>query len=192
MAPKYKVKFYKGDYPVRQRTANADCAVLYIEHHFNGGSLTANYTLANVATNAGAKSKAVASDYVNRIAKAFRVPLANNDFAKNGVSVGGYKGRGNGNLVLTNMPAVLLEPLFATNPVFAEKIRSEAGQKALASAIVDTIKQFFPDGGLIAFSVGHKYKTSKPHDRGVGLAGGGAEADYAERVLQLAEKLLTE
>ena len=187
----YKVKFYKGDYSARQRAANSDAAVLYVEHHFNGGSATANYALCNVATNAGKTSKAIASDYVHRVAKAFVVPVANNDFASGGVSVGGYNRRGNGNLFYTNMPSVLLEPLFATNPKQAEIIHSEAGRDKLAACLAETIKQFFPHGGLIAFSVGHKYKTSAPRDRGVAVFGGGCEADYAEDVLRRAERLLT-
>ncbi len=188
---KFSVKFYKGDYPKRQRDANADKAVLYVEHHFNGGSATANYSLCNVATNAGQKSKQFANSYVNRISHAFDTPLANNNFAKGGVSVGGFKGRGNGNLSATNMPAVLLEPLFGTNPIYSAIIKSESGQIELARCLVETIREFFPDGGLIAFSVGHKYKTSKPFDRGVALAGGGTEADYAEKVLIKAAAMLS-
>ena len=89
-------------------------------------------------------------------------------------------------------PAVLLEPLFASHPQQAEAIRSEAGQAALARILAESIRRFFPDGGLIAFSVGHKYKTSSPNDRGVALAGGGTEADHAEKVLQKAAQLLAD
>ncbi|HRJ90078.1 MAG TPA: N-acetylmuramoyl-L-alanine amidase [Pyrinomonadaceae bacterium] len=194
---KFQVKFYGTsarplDYGGRQRAANVDSAIAYIEHHFNGGSAKANYCLVNVGTNAGAKSKAMAAAYVGRISNTFGIPRANNDFAKNGVSVGGYKGRGNANLVGTRMPAMLLEPLFATNPTHAAFIKSADGQQKLAAAIATTVRDHFPDGGLVAFSVGHKYKASAPHDRGVAVAGGGTEADYAEKVLQLAAKLLTE
>ena len=188
---KYLIKFYKGDYTTRQNSANLDKAVLYVEHHFNGGSATANYSLCNVATNAGLKSKAIATSYVNRISRAFNTPLANNDFAQKGVSVGGFKGRGNGNLSKTNMPAILLEPLFASNPAQAALIRSEQGQIELARCLVETIQEFFPAGGLIAFSVGHKYKVSMPRDRGVPLAGGGTEADNAEMVLTKAAAMLS-
>lgn len=186
----FKILNVKGDYPARQRAANAANAVVYIEHHFNGGSAEASYALANVGTNSGTKSKSIAKDYVDEICAAFGVKPANNDFARDGVSIGGYKGRGNGNLTLTNMPAVLLEPLFATNPKYAEIIRSEDGQRNLALCLVRTIKRHFPNGGTIAFSVGHKYKTSEPSDRGVALAGGGTEADYAEKVLLKAQMLL--
>lgn len=191
MKPKYEVKFYSGEYENRQKNANADKAICYVEQHFNGGGTTANYALCNVATNAGQTSKNLARVYTAKIAAAFLVPLANNNFAKGGVSVGGYRLRGNKNLIHTNMPAVLLEPLFASNPKHAAWIKSDDGQKKLALAIVETIREFFPAGGLVAFSVGHKGKPSKPFDRGVPLAGGGVEADYAEKVLKLAAAMLT-
>ena len=48
----------------------------------------------------------------------------------------------------------------------------------------------FSKGGLIGFSVGHKYKTSNPNDRGAAVYGGGTEADNAEAVLEKAKALL--
>ena len=60
----------------------------------------------------------------------------------------------------------------------------------MARILVESIQRFFPDGGLIAFSVGHKYKKSSPNDRGADLAGGGSEADYAEKVLKKAAVML--
>ena len=88
------------------------------------------------------------------------------------------------------MPAILLEPLFASNPRHAEIIRSEVGQKRLARVLVASIQRFFPNGGLIAFSVGHKYKDSSPSDRGDAVVGGGTEADFAEQVLLKAKAML--
>jgi uncharacterized protein YgiM (DUF1202 family) len=41
-------------------------------------------------------------------------------------------------------------------------------------------------------SVGHKYKTSQPHDRGASVYGGGTEADYAELLLIEVDKKLRE
>lgn len=188
---KYQVKFYKGTYAQRQRAANADKAKIYIEQHFNSVNEKSNYTLANVATNAGAQSKAIAQSYVDRCSEAFGVPKANNDFAKNGVSVGGAGKRGNANLLLTNMPAVLLEPLFVSNPKHAEIVRSEAGRQRLAQILADTIIEFLPVGGLVAFSVGHKYKPApKDKDRGAPVYGGGTEADFAEDVLIRAKAIL--
>jgi hypothetical protein len=193
----YTVRWYKGDYITRQKLANRDKAAVYIEHHFNGGSATATYALANVGTNAGRTSKALAGTYVENVCKAFGTKPANNSFATDGVSVGGYRLRGNNNLVHTDMPAILCEPLFASNPDHAAIIRSEDGQNKLAECLVSAIKHIIPEG-LVAFSVGHKYRASKPFDLGVPLANRpahltereDAEAVYAEIVLKKAEALL--
>ena len=88
------------------------------------------------------------------------------------------------------MPAILVEPLFASNPDHAAWIRSEAGQDRLAQILADSIRRCFPDGGRLAFSIGHKYKTTSPNDRGAAVHGGGTEADYAEIVLGKAAALL--
>lgn len=184
---KYQVKFYEGEYKTRQRAANADHAVAYVEHHFNAGSATANYAVVIVGSNASPKSKDWGRSYALSVSHKFDTKLGGDK----GILVGGYQGRGNSNVVLTNMPAVLLEPLFASNPKHAEIIRSEQGQTSLAMILVDTIIHFFPHGGLVAFSVGHAGKPSAPKDRGAAVVGGGAEADYAEKILKKAELLLT-
>jgi hypothetical protein len=181
----YKVKFYKGDYQARQLAANNDGAVAYVEHHFNSSdSVSADYSLVIVGSNASQTSCNWGRWYSAAICREFNT-------TDKGIIVGGIEGRGNGNVKYTNMPAVLLEPLFASNPKHAQLIRSDSGQNRLAHILADSIKQFFPNGGLIAFSVGHKYKTSKPHDLGADVVGGGSEADFAELVLQKAETLLT-
>lgn len=183
---KYQIKFYSGDYPVRQRKANADKAICYIEQHFNSvESQKADYCHAKVATNAGLTSKAMASTYAHLIAQKFNVPLG---FKPTGVDSGG---RGDGNLKYTNMPAILLEPLFISNPVQAQLVKSVEGQQKLAEAIVETVRKHFPNGGLVAFSIGHKGKTGKSaNDMGAKVYGGGTEADYAEIVLNKAKAML--
>lgn len=180
----YTVKFYRGDYKTRQLAANADKALLYVEQHFNAvESPKPNYAHAKVATNGSSRSVNIARSYAKRIAKAFDIPVGFDD----GVDKGG---RGNGNLLHTSMPAILLEPVFISNPDGAGWVKHPDGQRKLARALVETVKEFFPKGGLIAFSVGHKYRTSKPKDRGAVVYGGGVEADYAEIVLDLAKQML--
>ncbi len=105
--------------------------------------------------------------------------------------VGGYRERGNFNLRLTAMPAILVEPLFASNPRHAAIIRSSEGQGRLAAVLVDSIREIFPSGGIVAFSVGHKGKTHAASDRGAPVVGGGYEADYAEAVMLRAKAMLT-
>ena len=185
----YQVKFYKGDYLQRQQAANADQAVAYVEHHFNSSaSPTANYAVVVVGSNASNTSRNWGRWYAKAVAEQFGTKVGGDG----GILLGGWDGRGDGNVKHTRMPAVLLEPLFASHPQQADAIRSEAGQDALARILAESIRRFFPDGGLVAFSVGHKYKTSSPNDRGAALAGGGTEADYAEKVLEKAARLLTE
>ena len=175
----YEVKFYKGDYLARQQAANSAKAVAYVEHHFNSSSSeSASYAVVVVGSNASNTSRNWGRWYARAIAEQFGTKVGGDD----GILVGGWDGRGDGNLKHTKMPALLLEPLFASNPQQADLIRSEDGQNALARVLVESIHRYFPEGGLIAFSVGHKYKTSNPADRGAPLAGGGNEADYAEKV----------
>ena len=184
----YSVKFYKGDYYQRQQDANADKAAAYVEHHFNSSSSDqASYAVVVVGSNASQTSRNWGRWYAKAIADQFGTRVAGDQ----GILVGGWNGRGDGNLKYTNMPAVLLEPLFASNPQQADIIRSESGQATLARILVESIRRFIPNGGLIAFSVGHKYKNSSPNDRGAALTGGGWEADYAEKVLDKAADLLT-
>lgn len=186
---KYTVKIYKGDYTSRQRAANRDGAICYAEQHFNSSSdPQSNCSLAIVATNASKKSKDWGLLYANLVDKEF--PEVPRLCGLSGLSVGGYDGRGNGNLVLTNMPAILCEPMFASNPRHAETIRSDDGRSRLAKCLVDSITQMFPSGGLVALSIGHLYKTSKPHDKGAELVGGGTEGEYAEKVILKAKEML--
>lgn len=183
----YKVKFYKGEYRERQRNASRDRAVCYVEHHFN---MTAdrNTSCVIVGSNASRKSIEFGRDYVEIVSQHFGTKPSGD----RGVVKGGYEGRGNGNVYYADCPAILLEPLFCGNPKHVAAIKSEQGQSTLAECLVFAIKQNFPEGGLVAFSVGHKYKTSKPKDRGAALLGGGSEADYAEKVLLKAAALLTQ
>ena len=184
----YTVKFYQGDYLQRQQAANKDKAIAYVEHHFNSSSSEqANYAVVVVGSNASNTSRNWGRWYAKAVAEQFGTKVA----GEQGILLGGWNGRGDGNVKHTAMPALLLEPLFASNPQQAEIIRSESGQDTLARILAESLRRFFPAGGLVAFSVGHKYKTSSPNDRGAALAGGGTEADHAEKVLTKAAKLLT-
>lgn len=182
----YTVKFYKGDYARRQREANEDGCAAYVEQHFNSVSdKTANSTFVITGANASETSRDWGRWYASAVSSRFDIPIGGD----NGIVVGGYDGRGDFNLRFTNMPAILLEPMFASNPEHAEWIRSDDGQASLAEILVKSVQRFFPGGGQVGLSVGHKYKTSNPDDRGAKLAGGGWEADYAEKVLLKAENL---
>ena len=183
----YQVKFYKGEYRARQNAANQDGAVAYVEHHFNASqSPSADYSLVIVGANASQTSRNWGRWYAAAIAREFNTKVGGDQ----GIVVGGFNGRGDGNVRHTRMPALLLEPLFVSNPRHAGIVKSLDGQARLAGVLVDSIQRFFPDGGLIAFSVGHKYKPSKPGDMGASVVGGGAEAEFAEAVLERAKQSL--
>lgn len=185
----YKITFVRGDYRARQHVANSKQCDCYVEHHFNSShNKKANYGLVIVGKRASKTSIRLGKVYAKKIAKEFKIKLGGNK----GVLIGGYNGRGNGNIKHTRMPAVLLEPLFGSNEEQARIIRSSYGQDCLAKALSDSIKIIFPYGGHIAFSVGHKYKSSRPHDRGARLVGGGNEADFAEIILFKAKEILME
>jgi N-acetylmuramoyl-L-alanine amidase len=107
----FHVKFYKGEYIKRQQAANADGAVAYVEHHFNSDEASkAGYACVVVGSNASNTSRNWGRWYAKAIAQQFGGGIGGDQ----GILVGGYHGRGDGNLKHTRMPAVLLEPLFAS------------------------------------------------------------------------------
>jgi hypothetical protein len=188
-APMYDVYFYEGNYRDRQLAANDDGCICYVEHHFNCvAAPEPDYALAVVGSNASATSKNWGRWYAEAVAARFGTRVGGDQ----GILVGGYNGRGNDNVRFTDMPAVLLEPMFVSNPRQAEIVRSAEGRRRLAEVLVESIQRFFPHGGTVAFSVGHKYKDSAPNDRGAAVLGGGTEADYAEMVLEAAAEMLVE
>jgi len=180
----YSIYWARGDYRERQQDANEAKCVGFVEAHFNSTtSAKANYCLAIVGGNASRTSRNWAKAWTKAIAAEFGIP-------NGGVLVGPK--RGDYNVRYTTMPAILLEPMFVSNPEQAEIAKSEDGQKRLARVLVDSIRRFFPDGGKVAFSVGHKFKRKRPNDRGAPVHGGGWEADLAESVLEYAAAMLTE
>jgi len=185
----YQVKFYKGDYRARQEQANADQCIAYVEQHFNScDNAGVGYSMVVVGSNASQTSKNWGRWYAAAVSREFSTSLGGDS----GIKVGGYNGRGDANLRFTDMPAVLLEPLFCSNLAQAALIKSEEGQARLARILCDSIQRFFQKGGLLGFSVGHKYKTTNANDRGAAIVDGGWEADFAEAVLEKTAAMLTQ
>jgi hypothetical protein len=95
-------------------------------------------------------------------------------------------GRGDGNLRHTVMPAVLLEPGFASNPKQARLMESPGGIRDAARTILQGAAGY----DKIALSVGHK---GKPRSTDMGAAWSGErfrwEAEWAEAVIDTVEKL---
>ncbi len=81
-------------------------------------------------------------------------------------------------------PAVLLEPLFISNPTQAAWIRDAANLTSLGQGIARAIKANTAEGAKIGLSIGHLGKDSAPDDRGARHAIEGWEADYAKRLAE--------
>ena len=181
----WKAKLYKGNYPERQKQANKDGAVCYLEMHLNSSvDPKANGTEILIAHNASETSY----QWARLLAEVLSLRLGTQLRRDLGVYRLEKKDRGNSNLQYTSMPAILCESLFISNPDEAELLRYNIG--AIADCILFSIQKSFPQGGLVALSIGHKYKTSAPNDRGAGVAGGGFEADFAEKVVNIVVELL--
>lgn len=186
ISPKYQVKFYKGDYSIRQQTANHDKAICYYEQHFNSHLKTSSSGIEIlIADNASDTTRR----WAEILAEKFYEVLGTRLRHGNGILEVKRGSRGYWNLARTNMPAVLAEPLFVSNPDEVKILKENINELGLA--ISTSIKEIFTEGGLVAFSVGHKYKTSSPNDRGAKVIGENRyEADYAEELLLAAERQL--
>lgn len=185
--PVYKVKFYRGDYRDREEKANEDGAICYVEQHFNstGGDPETNYTMVLITTGSSDFTRTWAEYYVNRVSEQFQLKK----WKGTGIKVLVQGDRGYGNLKYLKMPAILPEPFLICNSTGLEWAKTR--QDELSQILVDSIYKFFPEGGLVAFSVGHKYKISNINDKGAGpFADGICEIDFNEPVLEKAAKML--
>jgi len=198
----------RRDYRDRQLYANSKGAVAYIEGHHNSKVYTVdvdgdgvkdmdavgvadNPTMVLVCDNASQTSRDMGTYFATECAKVFDVPLYGND----GLLVLKQGDRAYYNLFYTSMKAVLLEPLWVSDGDLAILAQSEDAQDKIAQIIVNMVRKFFPDGGLIAMSVGHMFKASAPYDRGapvVGTKGQLGEADLTKPYLLKAAKLLVD
>ncbi len=187
---KWSVLRVTGDYRDRQAAANAAGAKLYLEQHVNSSAKDyPDYALGVVATNASQTSIAMARWYAARAGTRFDVggPDDADVGYGNGVRIGG---NGNANLYYTDAPAAILEPWFASNPAQARMMATVAGVEAGAKLLAELVREFLPEGGLVALSVGHIGKTSAPRDRGAKIVTGGWEADWSMAVVDLAHSML--
>lgn len=80
---------------------------------------------------------------------------------KEGVLIGGRYGINEADLIYTHMPAILVQPLFATNPVHASWLKNKSVQLRLARIITKSIYSSFPNGGLFAFSASPYLNVNK-------------------------------
>lgn len=156
---KFQVIFYKGDYKDRQEQANRDDCDLYVEQHLNSVTdPTIDYACVITRKVPNTTEEALAKTYCEMIHNTFGNQCQ-------GVIKGGFNGRGSRNISTCTMPSLLLEPLFISNRQHVDWLMNGLGIPLLAVCLADTIKTYYKSG-TIGFSVGHKYKTSNPDDRG--------------------------
>jgi len=93
------------------------------------------------------------------------------------------------------MPAVILEPWFASNFRQAALYNSDKGVAMAAGLIKDLVDAWCKPGSLIALSIGHLGKTSNPSDAGAAIFNTpsglySTEGHWAHRVVHHAAELL--
>lgn len=171
--------FLTGDYAVRgqprQLQAQIERCALTIDFHFNSNGSGA---LGGEVYFKDGDSKA--KDFAKAVIDVFRglnLPDHGDPLKPAGGSraafIQAYAG-----------PAVLLEPLFISNPTQAAWIRDPANLAALGQGIARAIKAKTSSGDKIGLSIGHLGKDSAPNDRGAKHAIEGWEADYAKRLAE--------
>ena len=175
----------RGPLYQRQVDANAAGCVAAIEQHLNASTNKAvNYASALIVSE---KSRAWASDYVARAAETFGIRNA-------GVVIN--PPRGSYCLKFYHCPAILVEPGFVSNHDFANRVQSGEGIDALARVLVDSICATFPDGGLVALSVGHGYRGTPDPGAPVNDAGDvldpafDSEEELNDAIITAAEEML--
>ncbi|MEN3369219.1 MAG: hypothetical protein V7609_1362 [Verrucomicrobiota bacterium] len=91
-------------------------------------------------------------------------------------------------------PAVLVEPLFVSNPSANQAgwIHDDANVQALAAMIAAALEEATEDEeALVGLSIGHLYKLSSPRDTGVDCVRGDTEAKHAKAVAEAVATVLT-
>lgn len=134
----------------RQLLARRLGAICYAEGHLNASTnAKTNRAEVVIATSAAPKARAWASAYLDELVAQSVQPSL-------GQVIGG---RGAGNIARVDVPAMLLEPGFVSNPDFAAFARTGEGIDALGRALARSIMRTFPGGGLVTFSTGHAHRT---------------------------------
>jgi hypothetical protein len=171
--------FLTGDYATkvkpRQIQAKVEDCALTIDFHFNSnGSSAIGGEVYFKDGNAKAKEFARA---VIEVFRSLNLPDHGDPLKTAGDSRAGF-------ILAYHCPAVLLEPLFISNPTQAAWIRDPANLASLGQGIARAIKAKTADGDKIGLSVGHLGKDSAPDDRGARHVIEGWEADYAKRLAE--------
>lgn len=188
-----KVVWLKGDYTgknkERQRQAARERCDIVIEFHFNASD--------NDSASGTEVWYRPYSIYSQKLAKVIHDNIVALGFKPRGVKSAVDGSRASFiNAYPRTCWVVLLEPCFVTNKEDAAKVHDVKFIGRLADAIVDGISKFIKENNLktvdvIGLSVGHKFKTSNPSDKGAKCVFGDHEADHAEQLAQLVARRLS-
>jgi hypothetical protein len=182
---RYPVVWLRGDYvrPNLDRQAQAEQAgcALALDFHFNSNGSSAS---------GGEIWHKPGDDASHQLALALRDALAQVGLPLRNPAVRSATGNTRAGFVRHYpCPAVLLEPLFVSNPTQAAWIHNNGHLLALGEAIAAAVKAALPTGGVVGLSVGHRYKR-RPGDEGAGCVRGDSEADHAEELAHVVAEQL--
>ena len=145
----YSFRFYSGNSKEKQDKANIDCCNAYLDFQFNISSNPKDeYTSVAVGSNASRISKFWGEQFAQLISEDFGLSIGGN----NGILIGGVHGKSEIDLIYTHMPAILIMPLFISNPLHASWIKDKGIQFRIARSLAKSIYYAFPNGGSFAFT----------------------------------------
>jgi N-acetylmuramoyl-L-alanine amidase len=163
----------------RQELANKRNVVCYAEGHLNALDTTPRRNVDELGRDLGvapgelervARNRAVnyAMAIVPEGARQVADPWAY-CYLKHVVSTFGHRGLGQvqrggrGSALVRRVfaPAIVLEPGFISNPEFRARISTGEGLDALGKCLADSIRELFPEGGLVGLSIGHAYRDGR-------------------------------
>lgn len=185
-----KITWLTGDYANvttrQEQAAQRGCAVT-VDFHFNGNGPDAKggevwYKPGN------AKAKALGQTIVNGYA-ALNLPFHGDEPLKEAVP-------GNRASFIRHYacPAVLVEPLFVSNPSASQAawIHDNSNVESLAGTIAAALEEATEDeNAVVGLSIGHLYKPSARGDTGVDCVRGDTEAKHAKAVAEAVATVLT-
>jgi len=175
----YLFRFYNGTSKDKQLKANYDKCTAYLDFQFNiNSNPKLNYTVVAVASNASRISKYWGRQFAQFISEDFAIPVGGN----NGILIGGENGKNELDLIYTYMPAVLILPLFISNPIQASWIKDKSLQFQIARNLAKSIYSTFPNGG--SFAITASSYTPEEYKQTKSFFGNEDPVNYAKMILR--------
>ncbi|MGV8120453.1 MAG: hypothetical protein AB2L14_11885 [Candidatus Xenobiia bacterium LiM19] len=169
----YIVRFCYG--MSREEILDRHGAICYLELHFDACNAShVNRASVGLRSEPSDIEKAWGSWYLKKISESFNIEVSDR------MNIPRISKR----LTVYDMPAICLEPCFITNPG-GSKLAKEKKEE-LAKIIAEGICIYFPQGGIVALSMGHEIGI----DVGAISVDGDKEAVLAEDILNIAKKIL--